>query len=216
MKNFLKGAFDKVVGSVESFSDDVLYGLRLWRGNFPGFKSCPANLTDGEKVLVRGVFGEQVNAGRVRKFYEGACLAWINAAVFDRVNVAFYAERNHSPDFSKERDARKFALFMHEMTHIWQQQTDYRYTRGERNKYYYNLTENSRFEDYYDEEQACIIENYARRFLMQTPAAENRRDDGRLLRSIVEDHFPQAGQTRRAIEAKRAISAHKGQSLPAC
>ena len=125
-----------------------------------------APLTGGEAALARGFFGAELNPGIVRKNYTFSHAHRAAASVSDSANIVFYGAEFHSRDYSREKDLVKFETFMHEMTHIWQNQTQWRMTNGlcER-QHYYILNENLTFADYCHERQASIAGDYARRFL---------------------------------------------------
>lgn len=106
-----------------------------------------------------------------------------------------------------------FGTFMHEMTHIWQRTSitaafirTFRRTR----KYDYKLTKQSRFSFFGVEQQASIMEDYARRFLYppgDVPAAhiDTSPENDALLQRVVERKFPAARKARLALaEQKRA------------
>lgn len=128
-----------------------------------------------------------------------------------RKAVAFVGEEMHSADFSEETD-RRFGIFMHEMTHVWQfQKRDAAERKSTGGRYKYSLLEGKKFSDFRTEQQAAIIEEYALRFLKPgqpgfypSRAIRCRPEDiVPRLQKIVEDRFPQARIARLAVEAQR-------------
>jgi hypothetical protein len=131
--------------------------------------------------------------------------------------MAFYEDEYHADDYSQTTPL-KFSYFIHEATHIWQRQSrDPDYHESKKCKTYeYALSEGAKFEDYCNEQQASIIEDYALRFHCPNPEPSYRysytygRDtpeSDALLQKLVEDRFAIAKQTRLAVEATRIAKA---------
>ena len=89
------------------------------------------------------------------------------------------------------------------MTRIWQNQND---VGDRRNRDYgYSLDTKQGFDDYGREPQACIIGDYAGRFLRPGHKSywiKNNPESDRLLQKVVENKFPAARKTRLAYEAR--------------
>ena len=185
----------------------------------------PVPLREGEAALVKAIFAEEIDTTVIRK-HRGGCQRWGTVAeVSSSKDIYFCNISSHSDDFSRERDAFNYAVFMHETTHIWQRQNSYNYTNGRCQTYEYSLSPELPFTSYCNEQQAAIVMDYALRFIYFNPeesfltrawrdifsggkpaseyAADTPRSDF-LLQKIVEDQFPQARVTRLALEAKRA------------
>lgn len=82
------------------------------------------HLTDGERALVRAMFGDAIDCDRVtirrRKFYP---LHPRNALMAPTGHIYAHPRSDlWSEDYSAERIGLQ-ALFVHEMTHVWQAQT---------------------------------------------------------------------------------------------
>jgi hypothetical protein len=119
-------------------------------------------LTQGERALVRSIFGDAIDPKPVtvrrRKWFPF------------QPRQALMAPCGHihahpggelwSEDYSEERLGRQ-ALFLHEMTHVWQSQRRGRYylplMRHPFCRYSYSLEPGWRFEDYGLEQQAEIV-----------------------------------------------------------
>jgi len=195
--------------------DDALYPADL-------------SLTEGEVALVKSIFGDEIDTDIVKKSYSARYKpgkdkgAKIPAQTFGKDSIRFYGAQYIQEDYSQivynikaDSNIFNFGCFIHEMTHIWQNQNDVpnKALEGE-NGYQYTLKAQSTFDDFGWEQQACLIEDYAREFLYP---GKNRcavrsfgKDDPRtllLLQDVVEKRFPQAAETREALEAKRAAIA---------
>jgi hypothetical protein len=131
--------------------------------------------------------------------------------------MAFYESEYHAHDYSQTTPLR-ISYLIHEATHIWQHQNrDPDFHESKKCKTYeYALSEGSKFEDYCNEQQASIIEDYALRFHCpeQEPSYRYSATYGRdtpesdaLLQKLVEDRFPIAKQKRLAVEATRISKA---------
>lgn len=169
-------------------------------GGFGFSRSSSAALTSGETELVRGIFGDSVDTPIVTKYFvdtDPHCAA----VTISRKGIKFCGPQHFSKDYSKEAEVN-FGIFIHEMTHIWQKQTNSN-TRKWR-IYDYNLSAQSCFDGYCLEQQAAIVEDYARRFLHpshQSRWIKNTPESDLLLQKVVEDKFPQARATRLAYAA---------------
>jgi len=180
---------------------------------------CPVGkpLTTGEVALIKGIFGNEINTDIVRKYLypeerPGVPGKVIPAQTFGTDSIKFYGPRYISADYSQTDNIFNFGSFVHEMTHIWQNQTSAPHTDDI--NYDYTLTPQSVFSDFGQEEQASIIEDYARQFLYSgknpSPRRSFGKDDPRtlpLLKKLVEDNFPQAQKTRLAMEEQRRKAA---------
>lgn len=80
-------------------------------------------------------------------------------------------------DFSATEDDRDKALFIHEMTHVWQFQLEYpviraglKVTRQGAKAYRYELTESGRICDYNMEQQGEIVSDYYMICVLRKPS----------------------------------------------
>lgn len=160
-------------------------------------------LTAGETALVEANFPQpRLPLGRVR-FCDGPGRHPAAAQAFRRGNTAitlgsiiYYGPGRHAADFSVETDAARQALFMHEMTHVWQWHRlgilrfllryarDLIACRGDARAMYRYEAGVDRFEDAMLEAQAQMVGDYA--------AACVRRDEGvkaRIARSLAGSGF---------------------------
>jgi hypothetical protein len=119
-------------------------------------------LTQGEVDLIRSVFGEAVDAGRVR-LHEGKWWPFQprRSAMAPMGDIWFHPDGGGwSEDFSDEPLSRQ-GYFIHEMTHVWQSQKGGRFylplMRHPFCRYDYRVTPGKPFERYGIEQQAEIM-----------------------------------------------------------
>lgn len=161
-------------------------------------------LTENEIKLVHGIFGTTVNTAIVKKYFYPASPLMVSR-VPDRRSIQFYGNTCTSADYSLDSDIFKFGAFVHEMTHVWQRQTANKDELQMCHTYDYTLDAASRFTDFCVEQQAAIVEDYARRFLHPGHKSFYTTDTPEtdlLLRKVVEEQFPAARETRLAYEAQ--------------
>lgn len=181
-------------------------------------------LTTGEARMIRGIFGSQIDTANLRLRLHPQDYSDIVGSVGADAVADFWGPDNHSKDYSLEKDADKFGTFIHEVTHNWQRQTDWQFTLDiedkDKDKYSYPLNAKYKFPEYTTEQQAAIIEDYARRFLHpshshtylnKTYTNPNAYDS--LLIKVVEDQFPGARQLREQYQ--RDESAPRVSAAPA-
>lgn len=191
-------------------------GASLLYGGFVGvfYAGRGDRLTEGESSLVTGIFGDEINASKIRKhFREKADITHI----FPRTAGTVLPFISHIDLFGKEfaaadysvADADLYGLFVHEATHCWQNQ-NWAWSTKAINVYEYELKPDSKFSDFGGEQQADIIKTYALRFLhpdgRKNATAETAAVDA-MLRKVVEDRFPQAMKTRQALDAADSAAA---------
>lgn len=180
-------------------------------------------ITPSEEALIRSIFGDALNTeGLSVSFHPEYYTDAAASAGTDRA-ADFWGRESKSADFSKDPDAWRWGTFVHEFTHVWQFQTRMQYTvndsdekedeNDEFSRYKYPLAAKYKFTDYAIEQQAAIIEDYARRFLhpshswnylpMVYGKAGAAKKDA-LLMKVVEDQFPAAKQTRLEFAQRNA------------
>lgn len=168
-------------------------------------------LTAEELQFAQSVFGTDVNLKDV-KLKNADCDYAAQVWSHRHKTIEFCAHDYVSPDYSREKDAFLYGLFMHEMTHVWQTETHA--SRIECKVYKYPLAEKYTFKDYCVEQQASIIEDYVRTFLHEGHTANNisnTEQNNALLKQLVETKFPAATKAREAFEQ----AAHPGRPLTA-
>lgn len=154
----------KVYGGDKSITDPYL--IAAVEAAFPtatnarkGFeRMILRGLTDGEKNIVRGIFGNQFNTDIVWVHLSPLAYTDVAGAVASASEVYFYGH-NRSTDFSKE-DTQKLSTFIHEMVHIWQFQTERRHTVVVNDIYKYTIEAGARYQDFNIEQQAAMMEDY--------------------------------------------------------
>jgi hypothetical protein len=168
------------------------------------YPSAALPLTAGEVELIKGIFGDAINTDIVRKYYSakekpGDPGYLIPAQTFGEDSIKFYGPQYILEDYSKTNNIFNFGSFVHEMTHIWQNQNDI--PNKSSRDYEYKVTLQSVFDDDFGwEQQARMIENYARQNLH--PACRPLQADP-VLQQVIEARFPQAKKTRLALQEQR-------------
>lgn len=162
-----------------------------------------------EAALAKSIFGDKLDTKRITQLFStyyrnDGTIADATAGKL----IRYFGKDYVSDDYSKE-EPENFGNFVHEMTHIWQRQaSSARHCR----RYYYRLAPDLSFRDYCVEQQAALVEDYARRFLHPEQGAskwyagwygQDTQESDALLQKIVEDHFPQVRKTRLALERKQ-------------
>lgn len=199
-KTSLAKKFAKAVGGF------VLGAAMLYGGWHVAFYTGRGDkLTAGEAKVLKGIFGDEINTSGIRKhFRETSSPTHVIPGKIGMVcppfsHIDFFGSANWSADYSCE-DKRKFGLFVHESTHCWQGQT-MTFPLHDLGRYDYMLTTNSCFNDFGTEQQADIIEDYAKTWLFQQTTNHTAKDT--LLINVVEKRFPQAQKTRLALQTKK-------------
>ncbi|KQN48080.1 hypothetical protein ASE98_25330 [Pseudomonas sp. Leaf48] len=133
-------------------------------------KGKKRSLTSGEISMARSVFKDAVNYSKVKVHHGGWWLfVWFqNTAVTPNGEMYYPAStKYYRDDFSNTTDDRDKALFMHEMTHVWQHQLGYPVkkqglavsSRGAE-AYAYTLFDDGKFSNYNMEQQGEMISDY--------------------------------------------------------
>lgn len=177
-------------------------------------KRYTRKLTPREAALARMFFGDRLDTDAVgTQMNPRACGGDAIAATVQGNKVTYWGRTHHAPDFTSARDTFKFGIFMHEMTHVWQEQTRFRHTNcafvNKASKYAYPLdVAKWRFEHYGIEQQGAMIEDYARYFLhpgRKTRYITATPDHLDALRQVVENRFPGAKRLREHFDANGAL-----------
>ena len=143
-------------------------------------------LTEGERSLLRPLFRDGIDYDRVRVIH--ASFPFQQRDVYMTPRGHIYAPGElFRDDFSRERRGLDRAVFVHEMTHVWQYANgmdlvgegvmEFTKNRGQYEKAYpYVLAANRDLSDYGMEQQASIVEDY---FLITSGAGEPVRLENR-------------------------------------
>lgn len=170
------------------------------------------SLTRNEAEFVQGIFGKSIDTKDTRLYLVGTSASYkddIRALECNTQRIEFYGTERHSDDYS-HAGLDSYGTFIHEMTHVWQDQTIGYKNCHAANRYEYTLDGKHKFTDYCGEQQASIVKDYARHFLhpwhegTEWYKGKDSPTSFVLLAKVVEDQFPQAQKTRLAIEAKEA------------
>lgn len=174
-------------------------------------------LTTGEITLAKSVFGDSIDYARVRIHDTRVLPTWLQNPhrAMALLNNLSFPGTSASADFSRETPQRQ-ALFIHEMTHVWQHQNRVLSTLlsfiGDRLRnpfsqaaaYRHLLMEQKDLTQYRMEPQACIIQDHflLSRFNISAAHRDARRNgaDEKLLPlydSILENFKADPGYARR-------------------
>jgi len=179
---------------------------------FPGAKEMRhehqnRHLTDSEKALIYGIFGNQIDhVDQMTIRQRAQCNDDAAATVFggEKTDFHVWTQQHHEDDYT-EGDLFNYGLLVHETVHLWQNQHHNNQTGGNGREYAYPVdTQKWDFQDYHVEQQGSIIEDYARYFLnhskdtRQLPHSQHNLAG---LKEIVENQFPTAKLTREYFEA---------------
>lgn len=191
---------------LSSIIEDKYPQAKQMRLNMPDRRQ--ESLTNNEVAFVKNFFGDQIYTSFIRKHFEAfSCKSAVATA--SKGVLGFYGKKYHSDDFALEKNSFNFGTFIHEITHIWQHQSNEQYTNGEAedgnglSTYKYILDEKNSFRNYNDEQQGAIIEDYARYFLhpgKETWVLEPTEDNLNALKLMVETQFPSAKGMREFYE----------------
>jgi Rhs element Vgr protein len=138
--------------------------------NVPLPKGKKRALTSGEIAMARTVFKDAINYSKV-KVHRGGWWLFVgfqNTAVTPNGEMYFpESTKFYRDDFSATDRGRDKALFMHEMTHVWQYQLGYSVKKHGltvssqgAEAYKYTLSANMTLSDYNMEQQGEIISDY--------------------------------------------------------
>lgn len=194
--------------------------IRLVENHFRGAKELRISfqniesrrLTSGEIALLKGIFGDQIDAGIMTQHMHPQEYSDIAGTATSGRDANYWGPRYTSPDYSQEKSPDKFGTFVHENTHLWQYQTRWRHSPYRPGVYRYPLETKWKFTDYTHEQQAAIVEDYALYYLHPSrqmrwmPETYNYREQQEklpLLKKLVEDQFPGARALRETCEAQR-------------
>lgn len=171
-------------------------------------------ITAGEVQLAAKLFGTALDVSQLKfQFFREPAdnrVSGIPPGSTDTINI--YGKDIAARDYSRE-GAENFGTFVHELTHVWQNQTNDRFTSSyvpEGNKYLYPLEAKYKFTDYGTEQQAAMVEDYARRFLHPSKSFtwlgqvyDDPESKAAMLMKTVETQFPAAKQLRLNYERSR-------------
>lgn len=183
----------------------LAYGA--WFGVF--YAGRGDTLTAGEKQTVESIFGDQLDASKIRKhFKEESHFTHVlknkrGVVLPPFSHIDFFGRENWSADFSKE-SKDQFGFFLHEVRHTWQGQ-NMKFNIKNFGVYEYTIPDTlAKFTNFGTEQQADIIEDYSKRWIHAEGAAEPRTANDTLLMKVVERQFPRAAHTRDSLANVRA------------
>ena len=183
-----------------------------------------SHLSTGEAALVRAVFGDSVDANKIRKRYssnETACgetnsdeTVFVACVRRSSPTITFAASSDFMDDYSRDGSisGSRTTTFMHEATHIWQHRTDAP-NSGQCDSYDLQpadvMNTAMTFDDYCSERQAQLVGVYAAFYLRPSQLGQTdlTTEGGRYfdrIRQIVEAKFPRAATVRAQMQSRAA------------
>ena len=171
------------------------------------FTEPPYPLTTGEQDLVHTIFAGQVNTAVVNKYLDQDPNKCSEAKTISPRSIIFY-HGHHAQDFSDRTKPESISLFAHEMTHIWQAQNWSLFKQAWKlcQTYDYDVTAESRFDDFCNEQQASMIEDYVRYYIAAEPKFPIRLLNNEkpeklaLMTALIEKTFPGLARERARTE----------------
>jgi hypothetical protein len=167
--------------------------------------------TQDEIDIVRSIFGDELPERVLReyeinlRFRRNKSASMDCNGVLKQINV--YGRKFQSEDYSRTRNAFNFGAMIHETAHIWQ--WSHRNEISGQTGYNYKLSRGCNLSDFGLEQQPSIIEDYVRVYLFNGHAPPWRTADTpenrELLKTVVEERFPEARKTRERLEAQRKL-----------
>jgi hypothetical protein len=170
--------------------------------------------TEDEISLVQSIFGDELPESVLRKYeidlryrekkpdHDGFRVAMDCNGYSKKINA--FGRKYHSKDYSHTEDAFNFGAFIHESTHAWQYL--HQNERSNQTGYNYELFAGCHLSDFGLEQQPSIVEDYVRVYLFNGYAPPWRTGDTpgnrELLKTVVEERFPEARKTRERLEAE--------------
>lgn len=164
-------------------------------------------LEPDETSLVTGIFGDGISSAPLRKVF-GKCIArrtmemqvqWKSGTTFHVCDSEYW-----SANYAKESVPGRFGGFVHEVTHLWQNQQGDKAYSGRCRSYAYTLTADAKFQEYCSEQQGAIMEDYSQRFLhpshRSTYYVRSTPENDAMLAALVEKQFPGARALRMSLE----------------
>lgn len=164
-------------------------------------------LTMGETQAVEQVFGDQLDASRIRKHYKDEShithvLGNTQGMVLPPFShIDFFGEWARVPDFTRAT-RQHYGLFLHEVTHTWQgQHLNFNLQHFRSYDYASYLKGSSAFADFGFEQQAELVEDYAENWLHPEGMAEAKTKQDSLVANVVEAQFPRVKHMRDSLTA---------------
>lgn len=171
-------------------------------------QSYAREMTPDEKALIKAFFGSEVRPDVVKLYQYPYEQKDAFATVETGYGANFWGAAQHAPDYTKAAPAQ-LGTFIHEFTHIWQNQTYNKHTPDQTlGQYNYWLDAKSTFADFSVEQQAAMVGDYTTYFLHPSktmrylPASYNKAElpaKAEVLKKVVEAQFPGAKALREAM-----------------
>lgn len=174
-------------------------------------------LTEGEQQLAHSIFGDTIDTSAIKIEY----LEQIGEDSAPRLSktmgskIKLKDQSFYSDDYTRTFDIKRYADFVYNLTHIWQNQNQIVFTNQDGFEDDYSLNYFSHFDSFGPNQQASIVSDYATRFFSRFHKTKNEysRDYSAdfLLKNVVEGSFPEAKDTREASDSQtqRGMTDHE-------
>lgn len=169
-------------------------------------------LTPAEAQWMKSFFGEEIRPQQVKLILFPYSTKGAVASVWNGYSENFWGKEMHATDYTTA-SAYLFGTFVHETTHIWQNQTNDKYTPDRELRHYrYWVDTKSEYTTFSVEQQAAMVEDYALYFLhpskqpsymQQTYNKSEIPGRMEMLKKVIEAQFPGARQMRLEFEMNR-------------
>ncbi|MEZ0262318.1 MAG: hypothetical protein ACAH80_15035 [Alphaproteobacteria bacterium] len=170
------------------------------------------DMTADEAALANTFFGKELRTGIVKLYQYPYEQKDALASVESGYGASFWGETQHASDYTKA-DGARLGTFMHEMTHVWQEQTAQKHTPNQTmRQYHYWLDATSTYGKFSVEQQAAMVQDYVTYFLHPSKSMKYMPENhpkqelpakAEILKKIVEAQFPGAKALREAIPAQK-------------
>jgi len=202
---------------LERLVEDAFPSAQAARINFANIETRP--LTPGETALISSIFGKEIDLTNVKVRLHPEEYSDIAGSVSDGGGADFWGKSQSSNDYSKA-DPWHMSNFVHEMTHVWQNQTNWQNTVMEAKVYRYPLEEKYKFNDFSIEQQAAMMEDYTNVFLckgdprwIKSVYGSGYQEKFPLLQKTVEDRFPGMKLLRQTMSPDKQSSVTQTSAL---
>jgi hypothetical protein len=179
-------------------------------------KTYGRQMTADEAALARAFFGKELRTDIVTLYQYPYEQKGALASVDNGYGANFWGVPQQAADYTKT-DGERFGTFMHEMTHVWQEQTLQKHTPNQTlRQYNYWLDAKSTYTDFSVEQQAAMVQDYVLYYLHPSkamkylPETYNKQDipaKAEMLKKVVEAQFPGAKSLREAVKQPPRLKA---------
>jgi hypothetical protein len=168
-------------------------------------------LTKGEKDLLKDIFGNEIEANKVKIIaYDVPYFSAEDArdkrlfGAFVNVETPYilhYSQARYCEDFSNAAcPLKNKGSFSHEITHTWQNITPDAIKQPYESHYDYTLHRNAKFPDFHPEHQSAMLEDFVIQYLAQSKPCDM---DDPLVKVVTEQFSASAEHCEKKAQAWR-------------